>query len=245
VDDFGVNGAKPTHPELLDYLAVKFMDSGWSVKALIKEIVLSKAYRRSSDGSDVADKSDPDNVYLWRMSPRLIEAEVLRDAILALSGQLDPYPPQKPFLERFHPQKDAELHTFKPFLTPAAIVDTHRSVYLPVVRGTLPEVFTLFNFAAPERPVAQRDESILPAQSLYLMNNPWVIEQARHTAKRLLAGAKDDRERIIRLHTLAFARQPTPEEMQRMLRFVTNGNEDTWTTLCHTVMAAAEFRITP
>jgi len=245
VDDFGVNGTKPTHPELLDYLAVKFMDSGWSVKALIKEIVLSKTYRRSSDGSDVADKSDPDNVYLWRMSPRLIEAEVLRDAILALSGQLDPYPPQKPFLERFHPQKDAELHTFKPFLTPAAIVDTHRSVYLPVVRGTLPEVFTLFNFAAPERPVAQRDESILPAQSLYLMNNPWVIEQARHTAKRLLAGAKDDRERIIRLHTLAFARQPTPEEMQRMLRFVTNGNEDTWTTLCQTVMAAAEFRITP
>jgi uncharacterized protein DUF1553/uncharacterized protein DUF1549 len=245
VDDFGVNGTKPTHPELLDYLAVKFMDGGWSVKALIKEIVLSQTYRMSSVASPANLGRDPDNLFLWRMSPRIIEAEVLRDSMLALSGQLDPYPPQKPFLARFHPQKNAELSTFKPFVTPAAMVDTHRSVYLPVVRGTLPEVFTLFNFAAPERPVAQRDESILPAQSLYLMNNPWVIEQARHAAKRLLASAKEDRERIIRLHTLAFARQPTPEEMQRMLRFVTNGSEDTWTALCQTVMASAEFRITP
>ncbi len=244
VDDFGVNGAKPTHPELLDYLAVRFVDSGWSVKALIKEIVLSKTYRMSSAASSDCLARDPDNIYLWRMSPRLLEAEVLRDSMLALSGQLDPYPPQKQFLERFHPQKNAELNTFKPFLTPAAMADTHRSVYLPVVRGTLPEVFTLFNFAAPERPVAQRDESILPAQSLYLMNNPWVIDQARHAAKRLLAGARDDRERIIQLHELAFARRPASAEMQRMMSFVTNGNEDTWTTLCQTVMASAEFRIT-
>jgi hypothetical protein len=245
VDDFGVNGAKPSHPELLDYLAVRFMDSGWSVKALIREIVLSKTYRMSSAASPDCLARDPDNIFLWRMSPRMIEAEVLRDSMLVLSGQLDPYPPQKQFLERFHPQKEAELHTFKPFLTPAAVVDTHRSVYLPVVRGTLPEVFTLFNFAAPERSVAQRDESILPAQSLYLMNNPWVIEQARHTAKRLLAGSPDDRERIIRLHRLAFARQPTAEEIKRIMSFVANGNEDTWTTLCQTAMASAEFRITP
>ncbi|WP_395743784.1 DUF1549 and DUF1553 domain-containing protein [Prosthecobacter sp.] len=245
VDDFGVNGSKPSHPELLDYLAVRFMDSGWSVKALIKEIVLSKTYRMSSAASSANLASDPDNIYLWRMSPRLVEAEVLRDSILALSGQLDPYPPQKQFLERFHPQKNAELSSFKPFVIPAAMVDTHRSVYLPVVRGSLPEVFTLFNFAAPERPVAQRDESILPAQSLYLMNNPWVIGQARHAAQRLLTGTKGDRERITRLYALAFARAPAPEEMQRMLLFVTNGNEDTWTTLCQTVMSSAEFRISP
>ncbi|MDB6004945.1 MAG: hypothetical protein JWR15_1932 [Prosthecobacter sp.] len=245
VEDFGVNGAQPTHPELLDYLAVRFMDSGWSVKALIKEIVLSKTYRMSSTASSANLARDPDNVFLWRMSPRILEAEVLRDSMLALSGQLDPYPPGRQFLERFHPQKEAELHSYKPFVTPAAMADTHRSVYLPVVRGALPEVFTLFNFAAPERSVAQRDESILPAQSLYLMNNPWVIEQARHAAKRLLTGAKDDRERIVRLHELAFARPPTPEETERMMSFVANGNEDTWTTLCQTVMASAEFRITP
>ncbi|MDZ4406057.1 DUF1553 domain-containing protein [Prosthecobacter sp.] len=245
VDDFGVSGAKPSHPELLDHLAVRFMDGGWSVKRLIKEIVLSKTYRRSSDASDQSDKSDPDNIYLWRMTPRMIEAEVLRDSMLALSGQLDPYPPQRQFLDQFNPQREAELHTFKPFLTASAIVSTHRSVYLPVIRGTLPEIFTLFNFAAPERPVAQRDESILPAQSLYLMNNPWVIEQARHTAKRLLSGSSDDRERIQRLYALAFARAPTSEEMQRALRFVSNGQETAWATLCQTVMASAEFRILP
>ena len=245
VDDFGVNGAKPSNPELLDYLAVKFMEGGWSVKKLIREIVMSQAYRRSSDGSDVSQRSDPDNIYLWRMSPRTLEAEALRDSILSLSGQLATYPPEKQFLAQFHPQRDAELHTFKPFLTSAAIVSSHRSVYLPVVRGTLPEAFALFNFASPERTVAQRDESTLPAQALYLMNNPWVIEQARHTAKRLLAGETDDRERIRRLHKLAFAREPTPEEWQRMSQFVLNGNEDTWTTLCQTVMASAEFRMLP
>ena len=245
VDDFGVSGAKPSHPELLDYLAVKFMDDGWSVKRLIKEIVLSKAYRRSSDSPDQSAKSDPDNIYLWRMTPRMIEAEMLRDAMLSLSGQLDTYPPEKQFLDQFQPQRNAELHTFKPFLTSTAIVSTHRSVYLPVVRGTLPEVFTLFNFASPERPVSQRDESILPAQSLYLMNNPWVIEQARHAAKRLLSGSADDHERIQRLYMHAFARQPTAEEMQRMLSFTHNGAEDTWTTLCQTVMASAEFRLLP
>ncbi len=242
-DDFGVSGAKPSHPELLDHLAVRFMDGGWSVKRLIKEIVSSQAYRRSSDSSDQSDKSDPDNIYLWRMTPRMIEAEVLRDSVLCLSGQLDPHPPQRQFLDQFNPQREAELHTFKPFLTSSAIVSTHRSVYLPVIRGTLPEVFTLFNFAAPERPVAQRDESILPAQSLYLMNNPWVIEQARHTAKRLLSGSSTDRERVQHLYRQAFAREPTGEEMQRMMRFTSNGTEDIWTTLCQTVMASAEFRM--
>ncbi|WP_395737279.1 DUF1549 and DUF1553 domain-containing protein [Prosthecobacter sp.] len=245
VDDFGVNGAPPSHPELLDYLAVRFMDRGWSVKSLIREIVLSKAYRMSSAASSEGLARDPDNIFLWRMSPRLVEAEVLRDSILALSGQLDPYPPQQQFLDQFHPQKNAELSSFKPFVTPAAMVGTHRSVYLPVVRGSLPEAFALFNFAAPERPVAQRDESILPAQSLYLMNNPWVIGQARHVAQRLLTAAKDDPARIMRLYELAFARQPSPEEKRRMLHFVSNGDEDTWTTLCQTVIASAEFRITP
>ena len=116
-DDFGVNGAKPSHPELLDYLAVRFMQQGWSVKKLIREIVLSQAYQRSTDHSENGVQSDPDNVWHWRMAPRPVEVEVLRDSILALSGQLDPYPPQRQFLDRFHPQKDAELFTFKPFLT--------------------------------------------------------------------------------------------------------------------------------
>ncbi len=245
-DDFGVNGAKPSHPELLDYLAVRFMEQGWSVKQLIREIVLSKAYQRSTERSVNATKGDPDNIWLWRMSPRPVEVEVLRDSILALSGQLDPYPPQKQFLDRFHPQKDAELFTFKPFLTADAIVDHHRSVYVPVVRGTLPEMFPLFNFASPERSVAQRGESILPAQSLFLMNNSWVLEQARHTATRLLSDTSlaDDSKRLDRLYERAFFRAPTPAEQSRALAYLkTNGPETAWTSLCQTIIASAEFRV--
>ncbi|MFN0075030.1 MAG: DUF1549 and DUF1553 domain-containing protein [Prosthecobacter sp.] len=245
-DDFGVNSAKPSHPELLDYLAVRFMEQGWSVKKLIREIVLSKAYQRSTDQSVKATQSDPDNIWLWRMSPRPVEVEVLRDSILALSGQLDPYPPQKQFLERFHPQKDAELFTFTPFLTADAIVDHHRSVYLPIVRGTLPEMFPLFNFAPPERPMAQREESIVPAQSLFLMNNAWVLEQARHTATRLLSDTTiaDDSKRLDRLYERAFFRAPTPAEQSRALAYLkTSGPETAWTSLCQTVIASAEFRV--
>lgn len=245
-DDFGVNGAKPSHPELLDHLAVRFMEQGWSIKSLIKEIVLSKAYQRSTDQSSQDLQTDPDNVWLWRMAPRAVEVEVLRDSILALSGQLDPYPPQKQFLDRFHPQKDAELHTFKPFLEPAEIVSNHRSVYLPVVRGTLPEIFSIFDFAPPERPVAQREESVVPAQSLFLMNNAWVLDQARQTATRLLSDTNlvEDSQRLHRLYERAFFRPPTPAEQSRALEYLkTDEPETAWTSLCQTIIASAEFRV--
>ena len=125
-------------------------------------------------------------------------------------------------------------------------MDHHRSVYLPVVRGTLPEIFALFNFAPPERPVAQRAESIVPAQSLFLMNNAWVLEQARHTATRLLSDTSlaDDTQRLDRLYQRAFFRAPTPEEQSRALLYLkTSGPETAWTSLCQTVIASAEFRV--
>lgn len=240
-DDFGTTGARPSHPELLDHLAVKFMEDGWSVKRLIKEIVLSRTYRQSSARTH---QNDPDNVWLSRMTPRFIEAEALRDAVLAVSGQMDAYPPQKPFLERYHPQKDAELSTFKPFMTTTDLVDNHRSVYLPVVRGTLPEIFTLFNFAPPERPVAQREASVLPAQSLHLMNNPWIIEQAGHLARRVSSTGSNLPARITRLYELAFARDPTQAEIRRAAAYLgEDATEERWTSLCQTVLASAEFRV--
>ena len=261
-DDFGVNGAKPSHPELLDALALRFMERGWSVKQLIRELVLTRTYRLSTDADAANLGRDPDNIFLWRMAPRPVEAEALRDAILAVSGQLDPNPPTSQFLDRYHSRRDAELSTFKPFLTPADLVDNHRSVYLPVVRGALPEVFQIFDFAAPERPVAQREESIVPAQSLYLMNNLWIIGQAGQTAKRLLAGsATEDPERIARLYLLAFARPPLPDEMSRAQAFLAGSDallpdaksktppttsdprEARWTSFCQSVFAAAEFRV--
>jgi hypothetical protein len=245
-DDFGVNGALPSHPGLLDHLAVRFMDQGWSVKTLIREIVLSRAYQRSSGASPEALRVDPDNVWLWRMTPKVVEAEVLRDAILRLGDQLEPGPPETQFLARFHPQKDAELFTFKPFLLPADLVSRHRSVYLPVVRGALPEIFGVFDFAPPERSIARREESIVPAQALFLLNNPWVLDQARHAALGPLADPtlSNDRERLHRLYERAFFRAPTAAEESRALDHLgEDGTGSAWTTLCQTVIASAEFRI--
>jgi hypothetical protein len=117
---------------------------------------------------------------------------------------------------------------------------------LPIVRGTLPEMFPLFNFAPPERPMAQREESIVPAQSLFLMNNAWVLEQARHSAARLLSDTSlaDDSKRLDRLYERAFFRAPTPAEQSRALAYLkTGGPETAWESLCQTVIASAEFRV--
>ena len=261
-DDFGVNGARPSHPELLDHLACRFMDRGWSVKRLVRDLVLTRAYRASSGTVEANVERDPDNIFLWRMAPRRLEAECLRDAILAVSGQLDPVPPEKPFLSRFHPRRDAELMPFKPFVTTADFTGSHRSVYLPVLRGTLPEVFSLFDFAPPERPIAQREESVVPAQSLFFMNNTWVLEQSRHAARRLLEDAtQSDVQRVARLYQLAFAREPTDAEAARAQQFLSGLDEllpdpkskslptpgqlleARWASLCQAVVASAEFRI--
>ena len=261
-DDFGVNGARPSHPELLDHLACRFMEHGWSVKRLLRALVLTRAYRLSSEAVAANIERDPDNISLWRMAPRRLEAECLRDAILAVSGQLDPFPPEKPFLSQFHSRRDAELSTFKPFVTTADFTGSHRSVYLPVLRGLLPEVFSLFDFAPPERPAAQRDESVVPAQALFFMNNSWVIEQSRHAARRLLEDTtlRDD-QRVVSLYQLAFARAPTDVECARAERFLSGSDEflpdpksktppnpaqrreARWASFCQAVIASAEFRI--
>lgn len=271
-DDYGVNGARPSHPELLDQLAVQFMHEGWSVKRLIRHLVLSRAYRMTSgpDASSTADPAirnalesglakDPDNVFLWRMSPRRIEAEIFRDAVMNAAGTLKHTPPapEENFLAQFNPYREDEYRTFKPLFSPGDIDRPQRSVYLPVIRGVLPEVFQLFDFAAPERSVAERDESTVPAQALYLMNSPWVIQQARQTALRLLNEEKDDRLRIARLYRLAFSREPQPDELVRVEAFL-NGplllqkadpltseqlREELWTSLCQTIFASAEFRM--
>ncbi len=265
-DDFGVNGARPSHGALLDHLATRFMNDGWSTKRLIRAIVLSRTYRqgtRSATPQIMAAnvQSDPDNVYLWHFKPRRLEAEVLRDAIMSVSGQLDVSPSAEPFLSQYHPHREQEYRTFQPIFTPDKLEHAQRSVYLPVVRGVLNETFQLFDFASPDRPIAQRDESTVPAQSLFMMNNAWVIEQARHAARRVLADAAfDDAARIDRLYRLAFARSPTlseldvaqkylskPEALQIDPKSKTAPSSDAlrverWASFCQAIFASAEFR---
>ncbi len=229
-DDFGVSGAPPSHPELLDYLAVRFMDEGWSTKRLIRAIVTSRVYRMTAAVNDrnaelVASqfKKDPDNEFLWRRVPRRLEAEALHDAVLFVAGNLDLRPPhsEQQFLAQFNPYREDEYRTFKPLFVPADLQHRHRAVYLPVIRGVLPEIFQLFDFASPERPVSQRDESIVPAQSLYFLNSPWIARQAEQCAERLLSLSDcDDAGRVDRLFQLAFGRAPQKSEQERALRYL-------------------------
>ncbi len=262
-DDFGVNGAKPTHPELLDDLSVRFMEQGWSIKSLLREIVLSRTYQQASLPNEAALMVDPDNLTMWRMSPRRIEVESLRDAVLEVAGQLDHRPPtnEQSFLKKFNPYREPEYFNFKPPFKPQDIDHPHRSVYLPVVRGVLPTMFPLFDFASPDRAVAQRDESTVPAQALFFMNNDWVQRQSEHTARRLLSDSKlDDVSRLQLLFKLSFARQPTDQERTAAFGFIHSDEpllstpagkvaptadqqrEARWVAYCQAIFASAEFR---
>lgn len=265
-DDFGINGAKPSHPELLDHLAAEFVADGWSLKRLIRRCVLSRSYQLSSSGSSTAAKQvrevDPDNVLLARRRPRRLDAEALRDSALSVSGLLEPKPYPGTKLSEFNPFQREELFGFDPFFKPETAEHRYRSVYLPIVRGVLPEALKLFDFADPSRPVAQRDESTVPAQSLYLMNSPWVIDVSQALARRIMAVSDQDDARLQHLFALAFSHPIAADEQARLKDFLTLPAEQLpttaskpadpaseqlarWTSLCQAILTSSEFRHLP
>ncbi|MCC6509014.1 MAG: PSD1 domain-containing protein [Pirellulaceae bacterium] len=268
-DDFGVNGALPTHPELLDYLAVQFMEEGWSTKRLLRHLLLSRTYGMSSDASQAGLAADPDNERLWRMSPRRLEVEPFRDAVLALSQNLDlarPGHQQSSLPNKLHAWRDVEYTTFKPQFLPGELDSSRRSVYLPVVRGVLPTIFQAFDFAAPDRPVAQREQSIVPAQSLYLMNSDWIMQHSRQTAERFLTVSQDPSSLIYLIYQVTLCRTPSIDELNAAQEFLSrpvqpagagtsgagtvgagtvgdsNPLLDRLTIFCQAIFASGEFR---
>jgi len=241
-DDFGNTGAKPSHPELLDYLSADFVENKWSIKSLIRTIVLSRTYRMSSQPNAANFEKDPENKWLWRMPVKRLEVEPFRDAILAVSGQLERKPLQGSLVAEFDEFKEFELN-FKTKLSQEKMRINHRSVYLPIARGNLPEMLDLFDFADPETLTANRNETTVPSQSLYLMNDEWVIEQATYLAQRLESLSTDPLPRIYHLFQLAYARTPTEKELANMVKFVSgNADEVKWVDLCQAVLASTEFR---
>jgi hypothetical protein len=201
--DFGLRGEVPTHPELLDWLAATFMEQGWSVKKMHRLIMLSNTYQQASDDNPAGVKADPENRLLWKMNRRRLEFEALRDGLLAAAGRLD--------TTRGGPAVDL---TGAPF-------PRRRSVYGFIDRQNLPGLFRTFDFASPETSTPQRFTTTVPQQALFLMNSPFVIEQARHFVNRadVTALAKDE-ARIDRLHRLAFGRPAEPDEIALGLRFL-------------------------
>jgi hypothetical protein len=211
-DNFGAAGQPPSHPELLDQLAVTFREEGWSVKSLIRQIMLSRAYQLDSRFDARNNEVDPDNVLVWRMSKRRLEGEVLRDAMLAISGKLDRSKPQGSVVAR-----NGEGYANLAILAGVAEAQGNiRSVYLGVMRSSFLEALALFDFPDPSLVSSQRASTTVPAQGLYLLNSPFVNRNAEAAAARLQADTADDPcdcEQIRRAYLQVFGRPPSDKDV--------------------------------
>jgi hypothetical protein len=214
---FGKRGMAPTHPELLDFLAARFVESGWSVKAMHRLIVLSHAYRLSSRDEPASARIDPSNELRWRFDRRRLEAEAVRDSLLAAGGKLSLE------IEGAHPlphRKDWSYNEVTPFRADFNLKQNCRSVYLLQPRLEKHPFLALFDLADTNQSVGKRFESTTSIQALFMMNHPFVHEQARELASRLYQSGLGARERLVLAHRLLYGRLPTPEEVREGLEFV-------------------------
>ena len=259
-DDFGSQGMTPSHPELLDWLAATFVADGWSLKELHRRIMLSETYALSSDVEPDSNSAtaDPDNVYLWKHPRRRLDAESIRDAMLAVSGTLD--------------RTQGKEHPFKPWHASRYSLNgpfhedfptNRRSVYLMTQRLFRHPFLGLFDGPDRNSSTSQRTSTNVPGQALYLMNSPFVKEQAQAFARRLEADIPTnstasasastetsavDAQRIERAYQLAFNRTPTPDEQQSLLQFLQQHREhsdgeshDSLAALCRVILTSNEF----
>jgi hypothetical protein len=226
VDNFGAMGEKPVNQALLDYLAVRFMGNGWSTKKTIREIVLSRAYRLSTATNPRNEKADPDNNLLWRANRRRLEVESIRDSLLMVAGRLDLAPPAASPVLNFRRGIDVGRRRGA-IDEDYALTMRNRSVYVPVIRNFLPEMFETFDFPEPSETKGVRDVTTVPTQALFLMNSRFVIEQARAAAERLMAGvASTPQERVTQAYRETLGRAPTAAEMNRAMIFVHAAQEE-------------------
>ncbi|MCA9014938.1 MAG: DUF1549 domain-containing protein, partial [Planctomycetaceae bacterium] len=207
VDNFGVLGAAPSHPELLDYLANQLIEQQWSLKALHRQMMLSRVYRLDSNDIKENSQRDPENVYLWKYSRRRLDAESIRDAMLLVSGELDREPggphPFIPWHKKGY-SLNGPFHEVYP--------SNKRSVYLMTQRLFKHPFLGLFNGPDTNETTGTRTSSNLPTQALYLMNSPFLPELADAFGARILQSAPTEEKQIQAAFQLAFSRNPTPEE---------------------------------
>jgi Protein of unknown function (DUF1553) len=235
VDNFGSMGDRPTHPELLDHLATSLTTNGWSTKSLIREIVLSNTYRMSSIANRQSAELDPDNRLFTRMNRKRFRAEDIRDSLLAVAGMLD-------------------ARQRGPNIKPGTTIEydykfdsARRSVYEPVFRNTLPEIFEVFDFADPNSQRGQRSTSTVASQALMLMNHPWVNEQAHAAAKLLLSSdLPHDNARIEAAFVQVLGRNPSSAELAVAVDLITsihdNESVDSWAMLYQVLFQSLDFR---
>jgi hypothetical protein len=205
--DFGTRSTPPTHPELLDYLASRLQQEGWSLKALHRLIMLSATYQQASFDRPECRQSDPENRLLWRFPRHRLDLEAMRDALLFVSGRLDHRRGGRP-VDVANDSKNGR-----------------RTIYGLVDRQSLPSVFRAFDFASPDQSAERRPRTTVPQQALFSMNAPFVVEQAKALASRPdVAAAATTDERIAALYRVVLARSPAPSEVAAAVRFLAPAN---------------------
>jgi len=248
--NFGLQGEPPTHPELLDYLARRFVESGWSIKAMHRLIMLSETYRLSSDGDPGNSAKDSGNRYYWRADRQRLDAESLRDSLLQLGGTLTLERPGE------HPFPPAEKWSYSAHRQFTAIYPSNaRSIYLMVQRLHPHPYLSLFNGADAKMTTDVRDSSTVPSQALFLANSAFVHEQASGFAKRLIEGWTDPGDRVRRAYLEAYGRAPSLGEVERALGYVgryaqalaaegiaeEKRERESWASFARVVVASNEF----
>ncbi len=250
VDDFGSYGEKPTHPELLDHLALQFIKNDWSVKLLIRKIVLSRTYRLSSDPLQKKSKvRDTNNIHYSRHLRRRLDAESLRDSILQACSTLNLKPGQESAVAKIDKLINWPPGEAKYLHQPSA----HRSVYLCMLRNSPPPELAAFDFPTSVRVHGKREITNQPSQALFLLNNPWLIEQSQHYSRKLAQNvALTEVQKIESIFQAILKRTPQEDEIQEGLALVRAverelGEADSasiraWASLIQALLASNEFR---
>ncbi len=239
-NDFGVYGQRPTHPALLDHLAQRFVNNGWSVKKIIRVMMLSRTYQLSCDVPQTTIDADPQNLLLTRHQRRRLDAEALRDGMLAVSGQLDLAPAKGSIIRH----RDILINLAGNLHQPSH----HRSVYLCYLRNSPPPELAAFDIPDFRKPVGRRDVSTVPGQALHLFNSPFVVEQSRRLARALAVESSDDVTRVRAAFRRVLLRDPIQSELDGALRLVqftradAGTDEAAWASLCHALLVSSEFR---
>ena len=232
-NDFGFQGERPSHPELLEWLAKELTKNGWKLKPLHKQIMLSATYQQSHESNAENVKIDPDNRYLWHYQPRRLDAELIRDALLAVGGNLDT----------------------KNMYGPSATNDNsqQRSIYLRVKRSELIPLMSTFDAPEPTQSIGERISTTVPTQALVMLNSPLVRQQAEKLAKRIAPSPETPmKDAIQAAYRIAFARAPSDNEQDEMQKFMESqrkimgganpaNNDKAFIEFCHTLLCLNEF----
>ncbi|MEW4530298.1 PSD1 and planctomycete cytochrome C domain-containing protein [Maioricimonas sp. JC845] len=252
-DNFGALGDRPSHPELLDWLARNFMESGWSTRELHRLILSSSAYQMASRHPDEAAlaETDPENRLLAKFPMQRLEAEQIRDAILAVSGRLDDSLGGKTV-----PLRNRQFVFNHTSVDHTKYDSLRRAIYLPVIRNNLYTLFEQFDFPDPTMPTGSRNTTTVAPQALLLLNSDLMIDSADAMAGRVLESTAADEGRVQYAYELALGRTPTPSEMERALGFVSGltsqsltdaatvdpaAERKAWALLCQSLFASNEF----